>query len=415
MQNKKKVFYLRTDICNQILIAGGSVSHTIGVIQGLLDHDHEVFAASSIVIEQILSCPIKRFKPLQMPKKIEWLRWKINCFFSSFIFFRQCYDFFKEIGEVDYIYQRYSILNFTGVLLHYTKKIPFILEYNGSELWLDRYWSKKKIISFRWLIKFVEWLNIHCADKIIVVSKPLQYELINRGICSKRIVVNPNGVNTAVYDPARLVEDRNDFRQQLGITDNFVFGFIGTFGKWHGIEMLVAMIPMILKQKQQSRFLLIGDGPLLDYLKDNLSSCIEEKKVICTGIIPQHEAKKYLAACDAFLSPTQPNPDGTPFFGSPTKLFEYLSMAKPVIASELDQVAEIISPSFKIDDLKSNKVVTDQVGIIVSPTHVRDFIHAACWLVDLNCKQQTSMGFNARVKAVKEHDWKMHVERIMMG
>jgi glycosyltransferase involved in cell wall biosynthesis len=114
------------------------------------------------------------------------------------------------------------------------------------------------------------------------------------------------------------------------------------------------------------------------------------------------------------LSPTQPNTDGTPFFGSPTKLFEYLSMAKPIIASDLDQVAEIIHPAFIPFDLDKLLQITDEVGFVVAPTETQQFIKAACKLVDLPIEDRKKMGENARSKALKNYDWNMHVEKIFL-
>src|SRR5258706_1846459 len=43
-----------------------------------------------------------------------------------------------------------------------------------------------------------------------------------------------------------------------------------------------------------------------------------------------------------FASPNLPNPDGTRFFGSPTKLFEYMAMGKGIVASDLEQIGEVL-------------------------------------------------------------------------
>ena len=415
IMKKKTILYLRTDVfCNgEKIIAGGSVAHTLGVIEGFLSLQYEVIVAASLMHELLENLKLKKLERLYVPKLLLKLRWKLSCFISTFLFAAQSLKLLKKDASVDYIYQRYSILNATGVLLSCIKKIPLILEYNGSELWVDTFWAQKKLITFRSLIRFVEWLNIKYAHRIVVVSKPLRDELIQRGISRDKIIVNPNGVNTTVLNPALLTNERNELRHQLGIEESFVFGFIGTFSKWHGIEMLVAMIPAILAKKPQAHFLLIGDGPLFSYLQENLKQCIDEKKVTCTGLIAQSEGKKYLAACDAFLSPTQPNPDGTPFFGSPTKIFEYLSMGKPIIASHLDQVAEVIYPAFIDKDLDAHFLVTNQVGIVMAPTNENLFIQAACRLVDLDVINLEKMGLNARSKAIKEHDWQHHVEIII--
>jgi hypothetical protein len=50
----------------------------------------------------------------------------------------------------------------------------------------------------------------------------------------------------------------------------------------------------------------------------------------------------YLDACDILASPHVPSIDESEFFGSPTKLFEYLAMEKGIVASRLGQVGEVI-------------------------------------------------------------------------
>ena len=65
--------------------------------------------------------------------------------------------------------------------------------------------------------------------------------------------------------------------------------------------------------------------------------------VTLTGLVPQSEAPEYLACADVLVSPHIPNKDGSRFFGSPTKLFEYMAMEKPIIAAALGQIEGVIS------------------------------------------------------------------------
>lgn len=109
-------------------------------------------------------------------------------------------------------------------------------------------------------------------------------------------------------------------------------------------------------------------------------------------MVPPKEAREYLSACDAFLSATQPNPDGSPFFGSPTKLFEYMSLGKPIIASDLEQIAQVINPALRLEDIAKKQINPREsvVGILVKPNDVPGFVKAACWLV----KQDTQVQKN---------------------
>ena len=59
-------------------------------------------------------------------------------------------------------------------------------------------------------------------------------------------------------------------------------------------------------------------------------------------MVERERALELLACSDVCVSPHVPNPDGTPFFGSPTKLFEYMGLGKAIVASDLDQIGEVI-------------------------------------------------------------------------
>jgi glycosyltransferase involved in cell wall biosynthesis len=203
---QKIILYLRTDICNQELAAGGSVAHTVGVVSGFIDLGYQVVVASSCMHTILKKLPLLQLLELSNPQFLRPLRWKINCFLSSLIFFLNIIFRLKK-KDIEFIYQRYSLLNITGLLLAWWYKKKLILEYNGSEAWIASNWiEKKRWIKFEWLMKHVELMNILYADTIVVVSKVLKEELLACNVDGKKILVNPNGVDTNRFKPVHNEE-----------------------------------------------------------------------------------------------------------------------------------------------------------------------------------------------------------------
>jgi hypothetical protein len=54
-----------------------------------------------------------------------------------------------------------------------------------------------------------------------------------------------------------------------------------------------------------------------------------QEQVISVGRVPQQEGARLLRACDIYVSPHNAHMVDSRFFGSPTKLFEYMAMAAP--------------------------------------------------------------------------------------
>jgi len=192
------------------------------------------------------------------------------------------------------------------------------------------------------------------------------------------------------------------------------FGFIGTFGQWHGIGVLEKIIPILIAADKNIHFLLMGDGVGRAPLELSLDEQGLLEYVTFTGKILPEETPAYLVHCDVFLCPTQSNKDGSRFFGSPTKLFEYMSMGKPVIASDLEQVAEIVSPAVYIKNVRNRPlIITDQVGFLVNPLDIQGFVEACLLCIYMSDEDRKKIGANARKKALDQYTWRQHVKKIV--
>jgi glycosyltransferase involved in cell wall biosynthesis len=207
--------------------------------------------------------------------------------------------------------------------------------------------------------------------------------------------VNANGVDTERYRPD---VDGRPVRRQYGLDDSIVVGFIGTFGPWHGAEVLARAFTALLKRDpaMSARLLMVGDGANAAEVRRILHEGGAGDRASLTGIVPQEEGPAYLAACDVLVSPHVSNPDGTPFFGSPTKLFEYMAMGKAIVASDLDQIGEVLAH--------------DRDAWLVPPgdvSRLADGIERLVRDADLRAR----LGANARRKALADHTWRQHTRR----
>ncbi len=419
----RKFLYLRTDICANEITLGGSVGHTLGVLQGFQMCKYQPIVFSS-AIQSVLKkkkyTHVYVLKPLPvflLRWRFNYLRWRLECFLSTLIFSFTVLGCWKH--SYVFVYQRYSILNFSGVLLSLFKGIPLVLEYNGSDAyWFDKTESDpwyERWFCFRRLSYGIERYNVKKAHTIIAVSQALKDDLIKQGIKQEKILVNPNGVDATVFDSSLYKEEKIMIRETYSLESKFVFGFIGTFGFWHGIEVLEKLIPEVVDKNQNVHFLLVGDGALKAGLEEKIRELGLAQFVTFTGKIAQDKAPHYLAVCDAFLCPTQPNKDGTRFFGSPTKLFEYMSMAKPVIASELEQLSEVISPAVRVnkDFLHEYPTITNELGFLVDPLDSEGFVKACLLCAQMPEQDRAKMGVNARAKVLQQYTWEQHVKRII--
>ena len=390
---------MRTDLGTCDLIGGGSVSHTLGVVNGFLEQGYAVICVSSAMHKLLdaITHQNYRFIPLRVPQIFSVLGFKLTSIISNLFFYHRTEKLIKKHCP-DFIYQRYSMFNLVGVWLSMQYNIPLILEFNGSEVWVDHNWSQGRLRLTRFMQK-IERYNLKHAYKIIVVSQELQNQLLAIGIDAQKIIVNPNGVDVEQFNPDRLTTERSIIRKQYAIEQKFVIGFASTFGPWHGIELLAQVIPFVIKRNSKVYFMLFGDGQLKEVLQIALKSAGVSDSVTFTGMLNAHDMPKYLAACDAFICPTQSNKDGTSFFGSPTKLFEYRAMGKPIIASDIGQVSELLmfQPAQRFLAQPEDHDAFNNLLLKVISMQPDELMHMKCAL------QQRA----------KEYTWSAHVGRIM--
>ncbi|MFH1539289.1 MAG: glycosyltransferase family 4 protein [bacterium] len=385
--------YLRTEPHIGIR-SGGSVGHIAGVLNNLDKFTGKPVFLTNCLIPTVRSDVETRVIP---PGTEFWEFAELPYLLYNDAFEESAHRILNR-EEISFVYQRYSYNSYSGVRLAGSYGVPFVLEYNGSELWINRHWGNEPL-KYLPVYERIELLNLRAADVVVVVSRPSKDELVARGIEPGKILVNPNGVDPDRYSPG---VDGSAVRDKYGFGGRTVIGFIGTFGLWHGAEVLAEAFGRLLKENpghgERVRLLMIGDGARMSQVRKILSDFNVNDVCALTGFIPQEEGPSHLAACDVLASPHVPNPDGTPFFGSPTKLFEYMAMGRGIVASDLDQIGEVLEH--------------DRTAWMVEPGNVDSLLSGLKTLID-DRQLRERLGSAARAEAVEKYTWEQHTRRIV--
>jgi glycosyltransferase involved in cell wall biosynthesis/SAM-dependent methyltransferase len=311
-----------------------------------------------------------------------------------------------------YIYERLCLGNCAAAMVSRDLKIPYIVEYNGSELSMQKSFASASPYRHRNIYLAAEAFAFRQATVISVVSDAVRDDLIARGVDARKILVNPNGADLDAYAPAAPAE-KSRTRRELGFDDGqCIVGFTATFGGWHGVDVLAATIPKVCASAPQVRFLLIGDGEHKPRVDEMVARHGLESRVYAAGRVPQAEGARLMKACDLYVAPHHAHMVDSKFFGSPTKVFEYMAMAGGTIASDLEQIGRVLSPALRIADLRRDDVtVSDERAVLCTAGDADELAEAIVRLAarpDLWC----ALGRNSRQAVADHYSWERHVDRL---
>ena len=368
---------------------GGASSHIKGVVEGLIDLGAQVNVISN---DQIAGFDNRRV-PLTIIEPVSSgatrAIFDIN---NNLHFTNNLISILGQRDKPDFIYQRYARFSWAGVVAALETRRPLFLEYNGSEVWVGQHWDRVGRLE---LLERYERLNLQAAARIFVVSEVERRNLEKRGINPQKILVTPNGVDTNVFHPGVGGDEVRS--EHLFKSDEVVVGFVGTFGPWHGVLVLAEAIKKV-PQDLPLRILFVGAGSLQSQVQQTLQSDVEKGRVIFTGPVDHGKVPALLDACDILVSPHVPLTDGSEFFGSPTKLFEYMAMGKGIVASRLGQIGDVLAH--------------EETALLVEPGDV-DALAAAIQRLAQSKELRNQLGVRAIREVAQKYTWKHNAQRVL--
>ncbi|MDP3042915.1 MAG: glycosyltransferase family 4 protein [bacterium] len=245
--------------------------------------------------------------------------------------------FNKYLGRLSFYLQSLSFLiklffiKIDNNAIIYTRnfEIAWLLRLRGHKTVYEAHsWPGSKIWIYKLLIK-----NI---DKIVVITHGLKNLFLKNSFSENKILIAPDGVNLEKFD---IDLTREQAREKLGLPqDKKIILYTGHLYKWKGAQILADVAELL---DENSLIVFIGGTG-----KDEKEFRIKNKKlenILVAGYQPHSEIPYWLKAADVLVLPNSGKENISKFYTSPLKLFEYMASKRPIVASNLPSIREILN------------------------------------------------------------------------
>jgi glycogen(starch) synthase len=231
-------------------------------------------------------------------------------------------------------------------------------------------------------------LLLKLSNKIIALTGNNRQLLLKIGAPKDKVVIIPNGVDTAKYEKVRL----NSNVRKRSNSDERVLLYVGRIDWNKGLEKVVEALPMIIKEFGRTRFLIVGP----DYAgySENLLYLARKLRVynsiVMTGRVSEEELLLYYSMADIFVFPSI-------YEGLSLSLLEAMAGYIPVVSSKSGGTGDVLVNgvhALLLDDCSPQKIFT----------HVSTLLHEP--------KLAKKLQENAFDLVYKKYSWKNVVNKI---
>jgi glycosyltransferase involved in cell wall biosynthesis len=287
----------------------------------------------------------------------------------------------------DFAYERMDPLHTCGLRLARRLGIPFVIEINDPMR--ETVTVKLSRLMKPWAV-FLEDRLVHHADLVILGSEELKKSYIRRGCPRDKFLVLYPTADLQMFRPNSAGEA---LKQEFGLKEKVVLGFVAgnlTAG-WRRTDLLLEAFQDLVKTHPNVGALVVGDGKAQEASAHPAPSA-NGAKVTFSGKIPYAEVPRYINAMDICVIPNATS------YGSPTKLFEYGAMAKPVVAPRLPPIQEVIEHGVS--------------GLLFEPNDKDDMLKQITSLV-ANRPLREQLGTNLKEKIQTLYTWEKNTQSVI--
>ena len=171
------------------------------------------------------------------------------------------------------------------------------------------------------------------AKHIVAVSASCRDFLITREfIPEKDVTLVPNAIDLQRFSPSAV--RREEARVALGLPPSVrVIAGVGRLNPQKNFSLFLDIASQLTARFSDLHFLLAGDGPEEKMLREKAATLGLSDRVTFSGYVA--DTRQVYLAADVLLMPSR-------YEGLPMTLLEAMAMGLPVVASQLDGIAEVI-------------------------------------------------------------------------
>lgn len=253
-------------------------------------------------------------------------------------------DVFKEY---DILSTNDSISSYLGSVVKKKYGIPFVITWHGSDINVYPHQNKKTFELTRFLITK--------ADYNLFVSKNLLKSSENISRQGKKTHLYP-GIDSSFYK--KSCKEKNEIRDRFSLDKIATIGFVGNVVPVKNVLVLPDIFSALQKEIERTQFLIVGDGMLLQALKDSIAEK-GIKNIFFTGSLPPSEIPDIMNVLDILILPSKNE-------GLGLVCIEAQACGVNVVGSKVGGIPEIIGEknSICLDDEFVEKITTRIIEII---------------------------------------------------
>lgn len=186
----------------------------------------------------------------------------------------------------------------------------------------------------------VTGLQLRTSRRIVIYS----HSFLEDAVEKSKIAQVTAAVDTDMFRPDPIAGA--EVRRGYSLGSDPVVGYVGTFQEWHGMDELIDAAKSIVREKPEAKFLMVGP-----YYRATMKKCCDAglgSSFIFTGPIPYERVPGFMNACDVLVAPYNPSKIQSSEqvrsrgLGSPLKVFEYMAVGKPTIATNVQPISDPI-------------------------------------------------------------------------